>query len=52
VKGKGVRVVENVNGAHGRPRPDPDAAVAELGGVRNLGVDVTKPRSSDEAHNF
>ena len=36
IKGKGVRAVENRNGFHGKPLEDPDAAVRELGGRRNL----------------
>src|SRR5579884_65300 len=35
-KGRGVRAVDDVNGAHGKPVDDPDEAIAELGGVRNL----------------
>ena len=43
VKGKGVAAVENLNGFHGKPLDDPDAAVVELGGVTNVHVDVAKP---------
>ncbi len=35
-KGKGVAAVEDKNGAHGKPLDDPEAAIAELGGERNL----------------
>src|SRR5918992_3905094 len=41
LKGKGVQAVEDVNGAHGKPIKDAEAAVAELGGVRELQVKVT-----------
>ena len=34
MKGKGVAAVENQNGFHGKPLDDPDAAIAELGGLR------------------
>jgi transketolase len=44
VKGRGVRAVENVNGAHGKPLPDADEAIAELGGLRDLTIQVTPPR--------
>jgi transketolase len=40
VKGKGVAAVENENGWHGKPLDDPEAAVAELGGERNLTIQV------------
>jgi transketolase len=43
IKGKGVSSVENKNGWHGKALDDPDAAIAELGGVRNLTVQVAKP---------
>jgi len=43
VKGKGVKAVENVNGWHGKPLDDPDAAIAELGGLRDLRIEVAKP---------
>jgi transketolase len=47
LKGRGVRAVENHEGAHGKPVPDPDKAIAELGGVRDLTVLVMPPRSND-----
>ena len=43
IKGKGVASVENQGGWHGKALDDPDAAVAELGGVRNDVVSVAKP---------
>jgi transketolase len=43
IKGKGVAAVENQNGWHGKPLADPEAAIAELGGVRSIVVDVAKP---------
>ena len=49
VKGKGVAAVENKNGFHGKPLDDPDAAIAELGGVRDLHVDVAKPDGARHA---
>ena len=42
-KGRGVAVVENREGAHGQPLPDPDAAVRELGGIRDIRVRVAPP---------
>ncbi|KPI00420.1 Transketolase [Actinobacteria bacterium OK074] len=43
LKGKGVRSVQDREGLHGKPLPDADAAVAELGGVRDLRVEVQPP---------
>jgi transketolase len=43
VKGKGVSAIENRNGWHGKPLDDPEAAIEELGGERNIRVDVAKP---------
>jgi transketolase len=43
VKGKGVAAVENREGAHGKPVPDADEAIAELGGRRNIVVHVPHP---------
>ena len=42
-KGKGVAAVEDQNGFHGKPLDDPDAAIAELGGLRDIHVEVAKP---------
>jgi transketolase len=51
IKGKGVKAVEDKNGWHGKPLDDPDAAIEELGGIRNIHVDVAKPDPA-EAHSF
>jgi transketolase len=45
VKGKGVAAVQNAEGAHGKPLPGADAAIAELGGVRNSRVSVQVPEA-------
>jgi transketolase len=42
-KGAGVKAVEDQPGKHGKPLDDPDAAIAELGGERDLRVEVAKP---------
>jgi transketolase len=52
VKGKGVAAVENKNGFHGKPLDDPEAAVKELGGERDLRVEVAKPESHGSPHVF
>jgi transketolase len=51
IKGKGVKAVENKDGWHGKPLDDPEAAIEELGGVRNIRVEVAKPESA-EPHSF
>ena len=45
-KGKGVAAVEDKNGFHGKPLDDPDAAIAELGGLRDIHVDVARPEAT------
>ena len=46
IKGKGVKAVENKPGWHGKPLDDPEAAIAELGGIRNITVEVKEPETS------
>jgi transketolase len=45
-KGRGVAAVENQEGQHGKPLDDPNAAIAELGGRRNLTVRTAVPDTS------
>jgi transketolase len=52
IKGKGVKAVENVNGMHGKPLDDPEAAIRELGGERHLTVQVAKPDETRAPHRF
>jgi transketolase len=42
-KGSGVAAVEDKENQHGKPLPDPEAAVEELGGIRSLSVEVQAP---------
>jgi transketolase len=42
-KGSGVSAVEDEPGWHGKPLEDPEAAIEELGGVREVGVEVQAP---------
>jgi transketolase len=42
-KGRGVKAVEDKPGFHGKPLEDPDAAIAELGGERDLTVELAPP---------
>jgi transketolase len=50
-KGKGVAAVEDQEGRHGKPLDDPEAAVAELGGERDLSVRLPAP-AGGEPHRF
>jgi transketolase len=42
-KGSGVTAVEDKEGAHGKPVPDPGEAIRELGGLRDIRVQVAPP---------
>jgi transketolase len=50
-KGKGVAAVEDKEGAHGKALDDPAAAIEELGGIRDIRVDVQRPEPA-EPHDF
>jgi transketolase len=52
IKGKGVKEVENQPNWHGKALDDPEKAIEELGGVRNIAVDVAKPDFEGEPHSF
>ncbi|HXL43947.1 MAG TPA: transketolase [Gaiellaceae bacterium] len=52
IKGKGVPEVENKPGWHGKALDDPEHAIAELGGIRNITVDVAKPEADARPHVF
>jgi transketolase len=51
IKGKGFSEIENKNGWHGKALPQDmaDRAIKELGGVRNLVVQVQKPENLQPA---
>jgi transketolase len=51
IKGKGVKAVENQEGWHGKALDDPEAAIEELGGLRNIVIEVAKPEPG-EPHRF
>jgi transketolase len=51
IKGKGYSKVEDQGGWHGKAITDADEAIEELGGLRNLIVDVPKPEPR-ESHRF
>jgi transketolase len=52
IKGKGVKEVEDKEGWHGKALDNPDEAIEELGGVRDIVVEVPKPDRSGEPHRF
>ncbi|MBA4170717.1 MAG: transketolase, partial [Chloroflexi bacterium] len=51
-KGHGVKAVSNLPGKHGKPLDDEAAAIAELGGIRDIHVDVPKPVITGTPHEF
>jgi transketolase len=51
-KGHGVAAVANRNGRHGKPLDDAAAAIRELGGERDLRVEVQKPAFDGDPHAF
>jgi transketolase len=51
-KGKGVKAVEDLPGKHGKPLDDPEEAIQELGGERDLRVEVAAPQNGGERHTF
>jgi transketolase len=52
LKGKGVKAVEDKPGWHGKALDSPEEAIEELGGVRNIVVEVAQPDRSAEPHRF
>jgi transketolase len=51
LKGKGVKAVEDKGGWHGKALDNPDEAIEELGGIRNIHVQVAEPDDA-EPHRF
>jgi transketolase len=51
-KGRGVKAVEDQTGKHGKPLPDAEEAISELGGERHLAVQVATPSGPAEVHRF
>ncbi|MGI5400883.1 transketolase [Streptomyces sp. CA-135486] len=49
-KGRGVKAVEDREGMHGKPLPDADEAIEELGGPRFLRVEVQSPPAARVLH--
>jgi len=51
-KGAGVEEVEDQPGKHGKPLEDPERAIEQLGGERDLRVQVAGPEGGGERHRF
>ncbi|HEU4540265.1 MAG TPA: transketolase [Jiangellaceae bacterium] len=51
-KGAGVAAVADQEGAHGKPLTNAEEAIEELGGIRSIRIDVARPRSEQESHQF
>jgi transketolase len=51
-KGRGVAAVEDQPGWHGKVLPDPDAAIAELGGRRDHVMQVNRPPEQPPARRY
>lgn len=52
VKGAGVEEIADKVEAHGKPLPDPDKAIEELGGLRDLRIEVAPPETDADPHRF
>jgi transketolase len=52
LKGKGVREVEDKGGWHGKALDHPEESIAELGGEREIVIQVPKPELKGEPHRF
>jgi transketolase len=52
LKGKGVKEVEDKGGWHGKALDHPEESIAELGGERNIVVEVPKPDAKGKRHTF
>jgi transketolase len=51
-KGKGVAAVEDKPGWHGKVLPEPEAAIAELGGRRQLRIETATPPADPPARAY
>jgi transketolase len=51
-KGRGVKAVEDLPDKHGKPLDEPEAAIAELGGERDLRAAPAKPPADCSVHRF
>ena len=52
VKGQGYSGTADKPGKHGKAVDEADAAIAELGGIRDIRVDVPKPEGDGKPHRF
>lgn len=52
VKGSGIKSIEDKDGFHGKALDDPDAAIKELGGIRNIKINVKPPPKNNTPYVF
>src|ERR671937_2057327 len=52
LKGKGVKEVEDKLGWHGKALDHPEEAIEELGGIRNIKIEVAKPETAGRSGEF
>ena len=52
VKGSGIKSIEDKDGVHGKALDDPDAAIKELGGIRNIKINVKPPPKNNTPYVF
>jgi transketolase len=51
-KGQGVSDVDNHEGMHGKPVPDAETAIEQLGGVRDIAVALARPDDAQPPNRF
>ena len=52
IKGKGNIEIEDMDGFHGKPLENIEAAIEQLGGIRNIKIDVNTPSITQTPHKF
>lgn len=52
VKGSGIKSIEDKDGFHGKALDNADAAIKELGGIRNIKINVKPPPKNNIPHVF
>ena len=52
IKGKGNIEIEDMDGFHGKPLENIEAAIEQLGGIRNIKIDVNMPSITQAPHIF
>ena len=52
IKGKGNIEIEDMDGFHGKPLENIEAAIEQLGGIRNIKINVNTPSITQTPHKF